>query len=402
MLLYRIWFSQLKNLPLWQKKVLLQYFADPEELYFAEPEAFAEIPHITRDTLEALEEKDLQESEKILGACRTQNIGVLPLTDSRYPERLRNIDDPPVVLYYRGILPDWDARPFLAVVGTRKATAYGLQAAYQLGNQISACGGEVISGGAFGIDTKAMHGALEAEKPVVCVLGCGVDIIYPRTNRRLFSQVVQAGCLLSEYPPGEPPLAWHFPRRNRIISGISHGVVVVEAPEKSGALNTAAHALEQGKDIYAVPANIGVAAYSGSNALLQQGAAAVITGWDAVKSYEHLFPDTVGKREKFSGSFRENPQLKVAQQPVIPENVQKKAIDNWEKSSYSVLGNQKIDLNHEEQAVLALLSGKPEHSDAVAARSDLPESKVQSVLTKLTLKGLVMHHPGGRVSLKEF
>lgn len=400
MLLYWIWFAQLSGISLWQKRNLLQHFSDAEEIYYTDRREISAIDTVTEEILVALENRDLHEAEEILSLCKAKDIRILPYGSWAYPQRLKNISDPPVVLYYKGILPDWDSQPFIGVVGTRKATAYGLQAAYQMGNQISASGGMVISGGAYGVDTKAMHGALEAERAVVCVLGCGADVIYPRTNRRLFSQVVQTGCLISEYPPGEPPLAWHFPRRNRIISGISHGIVVVEAPEKSGALNTAHHALEQGRDVYAVPANIGVAAGSGSNALLQQGAVAIVTGWDAVKNYAHLFPDRVHEPERISGLRREIPQTKVAQKPVIPENVQKKAIDNWEKCPYSVINDSKPDLTDEEQAVLALLSRNPEHSDAVAARSNLPEAKVQSILTKLTLKGLAAHHPGGRISIK--
>ncbi len=400
MLLYWIWFSQLSGIPLWKKRELLQHFSDPEELYYTDAQELSAIEGMTDEILEALSQKDVQEAEKILALCKRKDIGLLPYGDWAYPRRLKGISDPPMVLYYRGILPDWDARPFVAVVGTRKATAYGLQVAYQLGSQISECGGMVISGGAGGIDSKAMEGALDTDTPVVGVLGCGVDEIYPRTNRRLFSRVVRSGCLISEYPPGEPPLGWHFPRRNRIISGISHGVVVVEAPEKSGALNTAHHAMEQGRDIYAVPANIGLASGAGSNGLLQQGAQTVLNGWDAVKSYEPLFPDVLHRTEGILCPGRENSQPKVAEKPVIPEKVQKKAIDNLDKSSYSVLDNREPALSSEEQAILALLSRNPEHSDTVAEKSSMPASKVQSILTKLTLKGLVMHHSGGRVSLK--
>ena len=400
MLLYWIWFSLLKNLPLWKKKAMLQYFSDPEEIYFADPAAFEKVPDMTEDTLKALEEKDLQESEKILNACGAKNIGVLPLADSRYPERLRNIDDPPVVLYYRGVLPEWDAQPFIGVVGTRKATAYGLQQAFRLGKQISQCGGVVVSGGAFGIDSKSMQGAIEAERPVVGVLGCGVDVVYPRTNRHLFNRTAEYGCLLSEYPPGEAPLPWHFPQRNRIISGICHGVLVVEAPQKSGALITAQFACQQGRDVYAVPANLGVDAYEGNNGLLAQGFPAVRDGWDAVKAYENLYPQTVAKYSGISPSGGETTPLKVAQKPVIPEKVQKISIDNREKSTYSVINSGGSALTEEERKVLALISRHPVHSDTVAENSELPPSKVQSILTKLTLKGLVQHHSGGRVSLK--
>lgn len=400
MLLYWIWFAQLQGIPLWQKRELLQYFADPEELFFLREALPSSALEMNPKLPELLCDRDLTQAEKILNQCRRKGIRLLTYGDPAYPDRLRTIQDPPMVLYYKGTLPDWDAQPVIGLVGTRKASAYGLQVARQLGEQISDCGATVISGGASGADTKSMEGALDRMGKVVCVLGCGVDVIYPRTNRRLFSRTEERGCLLSEYPPQEAALGWHFLQRNRIISGISNGVVIVEAPEKSGALNTAKHALEQGRDLYAVPANIGVMTAYGSNQLLLEKAQAVLSGWDVVKNYAHLYPDTVHKPGERIRPVMEDCQAKVAQNPIIPEKLPKKVIDNWENTSYSELRQLEPALNQEEQAVLALLTGQPLHPDAVAARSDLPAGKVQSILTKLAVKGLVQLHPGGRVSLK--
>ncbi len=395
MLLYWIWFAELPG-SAWMKKELLQQYGDPEVLFFERnlPETLGQ------DTKAAIKKKDLSEAEEILHKCTRKNISVLTYESTQYPERLRQIDDPPFVLYYKGTLPDWEERPFIGVVGTRKATTYGLQMAQQMGRQIAQSGGAIVSGGAYGIDSKAMCGALETPMPVVCVLGCGADVIYPRNNRKLFSAVAENGCLITEYPPEESPLAWHFPRRNRIISALSHGVLVVEAPEKSGALSTARHALRQGKELYAVPGNVGVAACAGSNGLLQEGAMAALCGWDAVKAYAGRFPDTVHKAGQILPLQREGIQAKVAQKPKIPEKLPEKGIDNPDYSTYSVLHGAKPVLLPEEQAVLALLTHQPQHSDAVCAQSELPPAKVQSILTKLTLKGLVCHHPGSRVSLK--
>ena len=398
--LYWLWFANLPNIPLWQKKAILERFPDPEEIYFAPAEAFEEIPDFTQEMQAALACKDLQECEQIAAQCRKKNIAILPFGDEQYPERLRNIEDPPVVLYYRGLLPDWDERPYIGVVGTRKATSYGLQQARIMGSQIALCGGMVVSGGATGIDSASMTGAMDAGSAVVGVLGGGVDVIYPRTNRRLFTQVVEKGCLLSEYPPGAAPLGWHFLQRNRIISGLCHGILVVEAPERSGALSTARHAARQGRDIYALPANVGIAAYAGNNGLLQQGYPAALNGWDTVKAYAHLYPETVANNCQILGSAQEKTTLKVAQNPVIPEKSQKLSIDNPEKSSYSVLIDGTSSLQEEEKEILSLLTRHPVHSDTVAENSTLPPQKVQSILTKLTLQGLVEHYPGGRVSLK--
>ena len=398
MLLYWIWYAQLTGISQRAKAELLMHFSDPEDLFFAEAETLQ--PLVSADQLQYLLERDLKEAEKILAQCRRKEIGILPFSDRAYPEKLRNIADPPMVLYYKGQLPDWDVQPVIGLVGTRKASAYGLQVANQLGGELARCGAAVISGGADGADAQGMWGALQQEGTVICVLGGGVDVIYPRCNRRLFAQTEENGCLLSEYPPETAAIGWHFPQRNRIISGISDGVIVVEAPEKSGALNTAHHALEQERDLYAVPANIGVSSGAGSNQLLLEKAQAVLSGWDVVKRYAHLYPRAVREQGSFKSRRPEDIQAKVAQKPVIPEKLPEKVIDNSENSTYSELENTKPAFDQEEQEIFALLDHRPQHPDAIAARSVLPSARVQAILTKLTVKGVVKFHPGGRVSLK--
>ena len=405
MLLYWIWFSELKNISLQQKRHLLEQFGDPEELYHSSDPVYRNLG-ISESLRQALQEKSLQGAEEILRSCNRKGIGILPVSDLAYPGRLRNTADAPILLYYKGILPNWEDRPFVGIVGTRKASGYGLQTAHQMGGQIAAGGGYVVSGGASGVDTAAMQGALEAGKSVVGVLGCGVDV-YPRYNRKLFETVASQGCLISEYPPGEQALAWHFPMRNRIISGISNGVLVVEAPERSGALITARRALEQGRDVFAVPGNINTASCAGSNALLQEGAIPVISGWDVLREYEALYPRKLKMYREIPLYTGEKQPAKVAQKPVSPgENrtepmqPEKKFIDNREITTYSGLNNSHPALNETEQAVLALLTGEPKESAELITKLDIPSGKVMSVLTMLTVKGLVCKHPGGRFSLK--
>ena len=391
MLIYWIWYAQLTQLSPAQKLALLRRFSDPEDIYFS-------------DEIEE-EQKDLTQSRQIAAECQEKGIKLLTFGEEAYPKRLRNIFDPPMVLYFKGTLPDWDAQPVIGVVGTRKATPYGLSTAEQFGKQIAACGGLVISGAASGIDTMAMQGALSQGKPTVGVLGCGADVVYPRENRGLFAQTCECGCLLTEYPPRTSANGWHFPRRNRIISGIANGLLVVEAPEKSGALNSAHHAWEQGRDVFAVPGNVGVAACAGSNALLQDRAKTALSGWDVVKEYQFLYPGTVRKQGVIS-----NPETqwnRVAQERGCPAQTvaadpvsDKKSIDNKVKSTYSVVNNKLPALSEPEQAVLACISGEPVAADEVIAAADLPAGTVRAILTRLTLKGLVSNHPGGRISLK--
>lgn len=406
MLLYWIWLAELKDITLLQKQRLLEHFHDPEELYHTADGVFQKLG-LPEKERQALQNRDLKAAEQILHRCTEKDIKLLPLTDSAYPNRLRNTPDAPILLYYRGILPDWESAPFIGIVGTRKASAYGLQVAHQMGGQIAAGGGHIVSGGAAGGDTAAMHGALEAGYPVVGVLGCGVDVVYPRSNRRLFDAVVENGCLISEYPPEAPPLDWHFPARNRIISGISSGVLVVEAPVKSGALITAHRALEQGRDVFVVPGNINIPTCAGSNALLQEGATPVFTGWDVLSGYEFLYPGKLRKSQFASLYAGEPTEAKVAQKPIAPEKTskkpeifEKKPIDNGRNTTYIELDNNHPALSDTEQAVLALLTRVPQEPAELIARLDMPSGKVLSTLTMLTVKGLVHKHPGGRVSLK--
>ena len=391
MLLYWIWFSEL-NIPMTEKHRLLARFGDPETLYHSGEN----------------QDKDLQGAEEILRKCNARNIRLLPIDDAAYPARLRNTPDAPVLLYYKGILPDWDSVPFIGVVGTRKASAYGLQVAHQMGAQIAQSGGFVVSGGASGIDTAAMQGALDAGCPVIGVLGCGVDVVYPRHNRKLFETVVKNGCLLSEYPPEAEGLPWHFPARNRIISGMSNGTLIVEAPKVSGALITARWALEQGRDVFVVPGNINTITCEGSNALLQEGATPVFCGWDVVSNYEILYPGKLQKHRKAPLYTGEETAAKVAQTTQMPsekssgeETRRKKFIDNEENSTYSVvLENKKPALSNEEQAILAQLTREPKETAELIAKMNMPSGKVLSLLTMLSIKGLAVKHPGGRFSLK--
>lgn len=406
MLLHWIWFAELKEISLLHKHRLLERFGDPEEL-FRLSDAALQNQGVPEKERTALQDKNLWKAEQIIERCTRRGIRVLPVADTAYPERLRNSPDAPIVLYYRGILPDWDSVPFISIVGTRKASAYGLQVAHQMGSQIASCGAFVVSGGAAGGDTAAMQGALAAGYPVVGVLGCGVDVVYPYSNRKLFETVVQKGCLISEYPPGSEAKPWHFPARNRIISGVSNGVLVVEAPQKSGALITARYALEQGRDVFVVPGNINTPTCVGSNALLQEGAVPVFSGWDVVSGYEFLCPGKLRKNIALPLYTREETPAAVAEKPIRLEKTVNKTektgkipIDKQQNSTYIELDKNQPALSEEEQAVLACLTRQPQEAAAFIAALDMPSGKVLSILTMLTVKGYVVKHPGGRFSLK--
>ena len=297
MLLYWLWFHLLTGLTVSRKRALLEYFHDPEQLYRATESAYRTAVQLPEEGYTALSDKELKNARALAAECSQKRIGIVTIGDSGYPARLRQIPDAPLVLYYRGRLPNWEAYPAIGIVGTRKATGYGLQIAEKMGAQIAACGGMVVSGAADGIDSAAMKQALLQGGPVVGVLGFGADVVYPASNRKLFAQLEEKGCLISEYPPGTPGYKWNFPQRNRLISGISHGVLVVEAPERSGALITARHAMEQGREVFVVPGNINSDTSAGSNNLLREGAMAVFEGYDILREYASRFPGQIRKAE---------------------------------------------------------------------------------------------------------
>ena len=280
-----------------------------------------------------------------------------------------------MILYYRGILPEFNTNPMIGVVGTRKASAYGLKLAEKVAKEIAHCGGIVVSGMAEGIDAMATRGALSENKTVVGVLGCGVDVVYPRCNRELFLKMERCGCLISEYPPETAPSKWNFPKRNRIISGLCCGVLVVEAPMKSGALITARQALDQGRDVFVTPGNVGIASCEGSNHLLREGAILVTSGWDILSEYVSRYPDKI--RE-------------------AANTTDKKSIDIPTAQPYIDLENNAAD--SPEQAILALLEDGEQLIDTIIAKTGLSSGAVLAALTLMEVTGTVVTRPGGWVA----
>ncbi len=400
MLIHWIWLASRPNLSDRMKTALMDHFSDAEELYFADIQSVERFEYLTKEAIESLQDKNLKEAQNILDTCMDRDIHILTFRDAAYPARLRNIPDAPMVLYYKGRLIDFDGLPLIGIVGTRHATAYGITVAKRMGYQIAVCGGVVVSGMAFGIDGVAMSGALTAGMPVVGVLGCGVDIVYPPSNKALFADTVKSGCILSEFPPGTPPYGWNFPKRNRIISGISCGVLVVEAPQKSGALITAHQALEQGRDVFVVPGNIDVDTCKGSNALLRDGAIAATSGWDVVGEYEAQFPDKIHKVNPpaMQQSYPDEVQQpRVAQKPKLIERIHKEKL-NKQKPAEQVEESLPA-LSAQEERIVALMNEGNTLVDDIIAHMQQPAASVLAALTMLQIKGVVKSLPGKRVEL---
>ena len=279
-----------------------------------------------------------------------QGIKVVSIWDEDYPQLLANTYNPPAVLFYRGNLPQ--TQRLIAIVGPRRASAYGRNICHMLTTELVMADVGIVSGAARGIDSCAHKGALEKQGYTIAVLACGVDVAYPPENAKLLSEVAATGAVISEYPPGTLPLPGQFPARNRIISGLSRGVLVVEAPEKSGSLITADFALEEGRDVFAVPGSILSDSSKGTHRLIKQGAKLVDCGADILQEYD------------------------------------------WNKPA---MGGMVVDIDSTEQKIIDLLSyEEPLLLDELAGKTDISISGLTYTMLELTLKGLVEDCGGQR------
>lgn len=296
--------------------------------------------------------------EKEIELVRMSGVTLVIATDEEYPSRLKQLSDPPPVLYCRGDL-SLLSKPSVAVVGSRAATSYGRRVANSLGRDLGRHGVTVVSGLALGIDSEAHWGSLDSAGKTVAVLGCGVDVIYPKQNRKLFEEIVEKGLVVSEYPMGSRPEGFRFPARNRIISGLSEGVVVVEAARKSGSLITAQLALDYNREVFAVPGQVDSYKSEGTHWLLQQGAKLV-----------QGVPDVL---EELSLEY-----------PVIPENVQ--GDEPWDAGGSA-----------EEFLVLDYLEPYPIGRESIKEKLGLDISKLSEILLLLELDGKIEILPGDEI-----
>ena len=404
MLRYWIWLSSRPGIGGKTAGRLLDYFGSPESVYFAREDEYTEVDGLTGGDRKTLSDKSLKSARKTLELCEENGYRILTLQDAEYPARLKNIFDPPVLLYIWGNLPVVDEEAAVAIVGTRNCTAYGQKSAERLGYEIAKAGGLVISGLAKGIDTAAAKGALHAGGKVIAVVGSGLDVIYPAENKALFQDVAHSGAVISEYPPKTCAAAAHFPVRNRIISGLSVGVTVVEAPRKSGALITAARALDQGRDVFALPGNVDSSACEGSNKLLREGAIFITSGMDILEEYWDIFPEKLTKKtnqERTSTDIRSTSEMTKEDPNHNKMSLfsTKKVIDNRETVDYIDLVKRFHDLTEDELAVISAISGAALHVDEIIEKSGLAAGSVLATLTILEIRGCVKQETGKRFYL---
>lgn len=323
--------------------------------------------------IDSLENTRLSQADEVIAKCKNLGHDVICIDDPEYPQKLKDIYAPPCVLYVWGKLPDVDDRLSIAMVGTRNATQYGVMASHTLSASLSKLGVVIVSGGALGIDSASHTGTLEAGGTTICVLGCGIDYRYLMSNASMRRNIASTGAVISEYPPGTQSYPSNFPVRNRIISGLSDGVIVVEADAKSGSLITVNHALEQGREVFAVMGNINSRYSTGTNKMIKDGATPVTSYMDVIEAFPnyHITSDENLKTEpEYSGQ------------------------NNSEINKEPVLHREDLDLSDTVNVVYKCIGNEPVHIDQIVIKTGLPVSKVLQSLTELEILALISCQQG--------
>jgi len=357
-------------------KALLEAFGTPQKVFEAPLSMIKAVPGIGDKTAPQIKSfKDWKKVEKELEFADRTGVSIVTSQDPLYPSQLLSTYDYPAFLYVKGHLKEDDIN--VAVVGSRTASTYGKFTTERLCRELVLRGITVISGLARGIDSAAHRGALSGKGRTIAVLGCGLDVVYPPENEKLFTEISLQGALISEFPFGTPPNAPNFPARNRIISGISLGVVVVEASEKSGSLITARIALEQGREVFAVPGSIDSSGSRGTNKLIKQGA-------KLIENVEDILEEIL-------------PQVTRAPKLVKPDQRQKQPDDQQK----ILTSSPDLVLKETEKTVWQVLSQKPVHIDQIITSTGLTAHEVHVILLNLELQGLIEQKPGKTYMRKE-
>jgi len=364
---------------------LLSVFEDAEDIYKCKD--FSRFTYLNEKQKAKLTDKDLNTAHKIIERCGIINSGIITYTSPDYPDLLRKINDPPYVLYIKGEKMKWDRLMPISVIGTRKYNDYGLNAAWAITTGLTKAGITVVSGMARGLDSVAAAAALKAGGKTIAVLGCGLDIVYPRENDELMEMIINNGSVISEYPPGTQPLKSNFPMRNRIISGISRGTLVVQAPQKSGTLITARYALDNGRDVFAVPGDINLPENRGTNALIKAGAKLVENSNDILSEYSAEIT-LLEKPEPLDFKFEYNPESQKAKK----KKAAKKPINN--EKIITIDNERYSDLDDAGRKIIECLIENNMHIDDLARKLETPVSSISTTLTMLEMQGHIVSMPG--------
>ena len=378
-----IWLTTLEGISSAKIGALLEVFDTVEDIYRADEEALLRTARITQKDAQVITAHDMRAAKKIMDRILQIGAWVLTFDDAMYPSALRECDDIPYVLYGMGEILPWDRLLSITVVGTRDATEYGLKFTEQLAYDLAQNGVTVIGGMARGIDTAAHKAALAAGGKTIAVLGCGIDVVYPAENRRLYAQIIKNGAVITEFVPGTKAIGTNFPRRNRIMAALAAGTVVTEAPEnRSGALITASKALNMGKDVFAVPGDYNRFFSQGCNDLIQNGGAKLCkTVEDILSEYTYQLAQLHGADYKIRKGKR----------------LFKKKAETEKKALFSQAQLQTLD--EESREIVLLLSEKNRHIDELCKTLNKDAGTVGALLTMLELSGLVDSLGGNNFSI---
>jgi len=400
LLKYWVWLSSLNGIGAVTALRLLNHFGGPERVFMAGARELREVEGVKPGELSKLSDKGLDRANAILADCAEIGCHVISFHDERYPIRLRNIYDPPLVLYVRGSLPVIDEEPVVSIVGTRDCTPYGVSCAESIACSLSGSGIIVATGLARGIDTAAARGALMGGGKVIGIIGSGLFVVYPPENKTLFEDVASHGAIISEYPPKAPAVKTHFPARNRLLSGISIGVAVIEAPARSGALITASRALEQGRDVFSLPGNIDARSFKGSNGLLRDGAIPLLSPDNIISEYIDLYPEKISyEAPEDVYHTGKHPHKGQDKQDKDECSSAKKEIDKQTPVEYIDFDSIVDALENDERIVAMTVYSKSMHIDTIIQNSGLTPGQVLTAITMLEIKGYLRQSSGKFYSL---
>lgn len=424
---YWLWIQQAIGYSSNRISKILEHYTFAEEFYRSSFEDKLACGCFGKGDLSALKNLSLDKAAAIIKRCERCNIDIVTIGDIYYPDRLKNIPDPPVALFVKGDASVLSDDLSIAMVGTRSATPYGRKTAFDFAYNLSKNGVTIISGGALGIDTCSHRGALQAGGKTICVLGCGLEYGYLRDNEPMRREIAKNGAVVSEYPPDMPASRFTFPCRNRIISGLAKGVLVVEAGERSGSLITANLALEQNRDVFAVPGNAAKSVSFGTDRLIEDGAKSCTSAYDILEEYnkryvsDKMCPPPVVKIEpltlfeseenqsvdinrkdnKISKSNKEKNKKKSGNGKSGKEIDKDKDKDSWSEPIPKLSDDELCDLSENAKIIIRLFDENEIHIDTITEKAGLPIGAVHSAVTELEMFDFIESLQGRRYKLRK-
>lgn len=367
---YCLWFCTLKGIKLEKFIMLYSHFGSYKAIYECDKSELSKLVYIGDAEIKALSNKNTDLADKILSDCEKYDIRFISYFDEKYPKMLKDIANPPKILYVKGSEVDFNNIVTVAIVGSRRPSNYGDKMSFKFGFDLAKEGVTIVSGMARGVDGNAQRGALKGGGKTIAVLGCGCDIIYPPEHKDLMNVIFANGCVVSEYPPETPPLRCNFPERNRIMSGLSMGVVIIEGETNSGTGITAKLCSDQGKELYCLPGNVDNPLSYVPNAYIKDGCPAVTEAKDVIVGLTALYPE------------------------LMLEAVLNDETVEAEKKKYAALTPR------QQQIIAVLSNSEPIHIDDICYKCELYAAEVSQELLLLELSGVVVSMPGRNYMLK--